>query len=64
MEFKQAMRVIKRICSLQDGCEKCELNLNCPFITIPSELDYDKAEVVLAKWAEEHPEKTIADDFF
>ena len=64
MEFKQAMRVIKRICSLQDGCEKCELNLNCPFITIPSELDYDKAEVVLAKWAAEHPEKTIADDFF
>ena len=64
MEFKQAMRVIKRICSLQDGCEKCELNLNCPFITIPSELDYDKAEVVLAKWAAEHPEKTIADEFF
>ena len=64
MEFKQAMRVIKRICSLQDGCEKCELNLNCPFITIPSELDYDKAEAILAKWAEEHPEKTIADDFF
>lgn len=64
MEFKQAMRVIKRICAIQNGCEKCELKLNCPFITVPSELDYDEAEAILAKWAEEHPERTIADDFF
>lgn len=64
MEFKQAMRVIKRICELLDGCEKCELKLNCPFIIVPSELDYDKTEAILAKWAEEHPEKTIMDDFF
>lgn len=55
MEFKQAMRVIKRICTLLDGCEKCELKLNCPFIIIPSELDYNEAESVIAKWAEEHP---------
>ena len=64
MEFKQAMRVIKRICTARDGCEKCELELNCPFVTAPSYHDYDKAETILAKWAEEHPEKTIADDFF
>lgn len=64
MEFKQAMQVIKRICAARDGCEKCELELNCPFATVPSDHDYDKAEAVLAKWAEEHPEKTIADDFF
>lgn len=64
MEFKQAMRVIKRICTARDGCEKCELELNCPFVTVPSDHDYDKVEAILAKWAEEHPEKTIADDFF
>lgn len=64
MEFKQAMRVIKRICTARDDCEKCELELNCPFVTVPSDHDYDKAEAILAKWAEEHPEKTIADDFF
>lgn len=63
MEFKQAMRVIKRICELLDGCEKCELKLNCPFIIVPSELDYDKTESILAKWAAEHPEKTRLDDF-
>jgi hypothetical protein len=64
MEFKQAMRVIKRICAARDDCEKCELELNCPFATVPSDHDYDKAEAILAKWAEEHPEKTIADDFY
>lgn len=64
MEFKQAMRVIKRICTARDDCEKCELKLNCPFVTAPSDHDYDKAEAILAKWAAEHPEKTIADDFF
>ena len=64
MEFKQAMRVIKRMCAAQDGCEKCVLELNCPFITVPSDHDYDKAEATLTKWSAEHPEKTIADDFF
>ena len=63
MEFKQAMRVIKRICTARDDCEKCELELNCPFATVPSDHDYDKAEAILAKWAAEHPEKTIAEDF-
>lgn len=64
MEFKQAMRVINRICAARDDCEKCELELNCPFVTVPSDHDYDTAEAILAKWAEEHPERTIADDFF
>ena len=64
MEFKQAMRVIKRICALLDDCGKCVLESNCPFVTVPSDHDYDKTEAILAKWAEEHPEKTIADDFF
>ena len=64
MEFKQAMRVIKRICAVRDNCGKCVLELNCPFVSAPSDHDYDKTEAILAKWAEEHPEKTIADDFF
>lgn len=64
MEFKQAMRVIKRICAVRDDCEKCEPELNCPFVTAPIDHDYDKTEAILAIWAEEHPEKTIMDDFF
>ena len=64
MEFKEAMRAIKRICAARDNCKKCELKLNCPFVTAPSDFDFDKAEAVLAKWAAENPERTIADDFF
>jgi hypothetical protein len=64
MEFKEAMRTLKRICVARDDCEKCELESNCPFDTVPSDLDFDKAEAILAKWAAEHPERTIADDFF
>lgn len=64
MEFKEAMRVIKRICAVQDDCEKCELDSNCPFETVPSNLDFDEVEATLVKWAAEHPEKTRMDDFF
>lgn len=64
MEFKKAMRVIKRICAARDNCGKCVLELNCPFVTAPSDLGFDKAEAILAKWAAEHPEKTLMDDFF
>lgn len=64
MEFKEAMQTLKRICVARDDCEKCELKLNCPFVTAPSDFDFDKAEAILAKWAAEHPGRTIADDFF
>lgn len=64
MEFEQAMRTVKRICESVDGCEKCLLSGNCPFITLPSHIDLYRAEAVLTKWLEEHPERTIADDFF
>lgn len=65
MEFKQAMRVIKRVCETRDDCEKCELELNCPFVAVPADdLDFDEVEAILTKWSAEHPEKTIADDFF
>ena len=67
MEFKEAMRVWRRMCEDYEAAE-CK---TCPFdeayggfcrefaLTSPS-----KAEAILVKWAEEHPEKTIADDFF
>jgi hypothetical protein len=64
MEFKQAMRTVKRICEAVGSCNKCVLLGNCPFVTIPSNIDLDKIESILAIWAEEHPEKTIMDDFF
>lgn len=67
MEFKEAVRIWKRMCdSIENGdCSECPLNeasnricynwvRKCP----------DEAEAILAKWAAEHPEKTIADDFF
>lgn len=64
MEFKQAMRTVKRICEAVGGCNGCELLGNCPFVTIPSNLDLNKIESILVKWAEAHPERTIADAFF
>ena len=64
MEFKEAMRIWKRMCEKHDRCA------DCPMLgevgDCPGEL-WDRApdsETILAKWAEEHPEKTIADDFF
>lgn len=62
MEFKEAMRIWKRMCkALGDGCEECQLERLCSggLREYPIE-----AESIIAKWAEEHPEKTIADDFY
>ena len=62
MEFKEAMRTWKRMCkTLGDGCEECPLERLCSggLREYPEE-----AEAILAKWAAEHPEKTIMDDFF
>ena len=61
MEFKQAMRIFSRICKEREKCEGCVLENKC---IVLKECDYSTAEAILAKWAEEHPEKTIADDFF
>lgn len=61
MEFKQAMRIFNRICTGREDCNGCVLKNKC---IIYEECDYSEAEDILAKWAEEHPEKTIADDFF
>lgn len=65
MEFKEAMRIWKRICNPQDDCGHCPLGgRGCPCEMTPSCIDMAKFEAILAKWAAEHPEKTIADDFF
>lgn len=63
MEFKQAMRTVKRICEAVGSCNKCELLGNCPVVTVPSNIDLNKIEAILTKWTEEHPERTIMDDF-
>lgn len=66
MEFKQAMRIWKRMCTGFTTCEKCPLYLFDKDVHCKWTMCYcpDEAEAILAKWAEEHPEKTIADDFF
>jgi hypothetical protein len=61
MEFKEAMRIFNRICKEREMCEGCVLENKC---IVLKECDYAEAEAILAKWAAEHPEKTIADDFF
>lgn len=64
MEFKEAMRTWKRMCKKHVRCFDCpmwgEVN-ECPGMLWNVETD---AEAILVKWAEEHPERTIADDFF
>ena len=66
MEFIEAMKIIARMCDI----EHC---LNCPLSddnngTKESCCDFTiqfpkKAEKILTKWAEEHPQKTILTDF-
>lgn len=61
MEFKKAMRIFNRICKEHEMCDGCVLENKC---IVLKECDYSTAEAVLAKWAAEHPEKTVANDFF
>ena len=60
MEFKEAMRIMKRMCA-EVECISCPLRHLC---SSNIKEHPDEVEAILAKWAEEHPEKTIADDFF
>lgn len=69
MEFKQAMRIWKRMCGANSECNgHCVLYDCCPGGGMPLEYiecsSVNKIEAILTKWAEEHPERTIADDFF
>lgn len=61
MEFKEAMRIFNRICKGREMCEGCVLSNKC---IVLKDCDYSTAEAILAKWALEHPERTIMDDFF
>lgn len=69
MEFKKAMRIWKRMCGANSECNgHCALYDCCPGGGVPLEYiecsSVNKIETILAIWAEEHPEKTIADDFY
>ena len=65
MEFKQAVRIWKRMCAAHKTCRKCGMATDDHAMCRPWVYDNPvEAEAILAKWAEEHPEKTIADDFF
>lgn len=63
MEFKEAMRIWKRMCKKYHQCANCPMfgkSDNCPDELWDMEAD---PEPILAKWAAEHPEKTRLDDF-
>lgn len=68
MEFVKAMKINKRICKIYIGdCDDCPLefdnngeNENCNDFMLRYP---EKAEEILTKWAEEHPQKTILMDF-
>ncbi len=64
MEFKEAMRIWMRMCKTKIVCNDCELRDNCIVEKDAMAIDAFETEAILAKWAAEHPEKTISDDFF
>ena len=66
MEFIEAFKTVKRMCDI-DHCLTCPLSIDN---NNTKEHCYDfmmaypeKAEEILTKWAEEHPQKTILQDF-
>lgn len=61
MEFKQAMQALNHICWAHDECQRCPMHIVCSEGISERPVE---AEDILAKWAAEHPEKTIADDFY
>ena len=65
MEFKEAMRIWKRMCESNGQCEHCPIPAyDATLCRAWVMMHADHANDILAKWAEEHPEKTIADDFY
>lgn len=67
MELIKGLKLIKNICDKNDTCDNCPLysdnnitGLNCNkfILKCPEEV-----EKILIKWAEEHPQKTILQDF-
>ena len=65
MEFIKAIKIMKRMCA--GGCHDCPLDdsnnntkKSCDDFM---RLHPEEAEKILIKWAEEHPQKTILQDF-
>lgn len=64
MEFKEAVRIWKRMCKEHRECKGCPAEYECVRPTGFAGSDESKIEATLTKWAAEHPEKTLMDDFF
>lgn len=63
MDFKEAIRIWKRMCKEHRECKGCPAEYECVRPTGFAGSDESKIEATITKWAEEHPERTIADDF-
>lgn len=64
MEFKEAMRIWKRMCKT-DTCESCPIPYTEPSECMTWVMTHTElADEIFEEWAKQHPEKTIADDFF
>ncbi len=65
MEFKEAMRIWARMCNSVGPCGSCTLPATSPNECATWVMTNTRsAEDFFEKWAAEHPERTIADDFF
>ena len=64
MEFKEAKHTMKRMCEAQNECETCPCNENCMLNLGLDDVGVSELEKTLEKWAAEHPERTLMDDFF
>lgn len=74
MEFTEYIKIKKRMTNMDEtghcgiACCDCELfsvNNGTPYWCYDLQDVYpEKAEAIVKKWAEEHPQKTILQDFF
>lgn len=64
MEFKEAMRIWRRMCAVIKECDDCPMSVKGACLSSADMQDGSIMEAILAKWSAERPEKTIADDFF
>ena len=68
MEFQAAMQILHRLCAdRKNTCTVCPMSdLDNELWTSCLDFMYDhpvEAEQILAKWAKEHPQKTMLQDF-
>lgn len=63
MELVKAMRTMKRMCDMYKGCKGCPMvDAVCSSGGVINHAK--ETDDILGKWIADHPEKTIADDFF